>query len=537
MTPAPPPFRVWLPRILLVLLGLHFARGVLPFTPVEGDESGVVNGLQAWSRGTNDFADAAYSYPIQPGSYHLLRLLSAVTRADELAVFGATTALAVAGFVVLASLLLARAGGLRPAWVGVALLLTQEITAAACYANTNAIAGVVLMAGLLVAQRAERRTGLWSAGLLIGVAGWLRMDSLLLSPVVLALRLARQPDGRAARETSEVAVASGLALLAACTACGLSLADSWREFMGRDNYSDWGMLRVNGWLTLGYAATAASVIGAGWLCFQRRWQVLCLVALGCALTLAIYGGSFASPKYFYYTAPFMLLPGLSLVAGLLDSARILRRVLAGGLITLHLSEALLGIQTASEFRRFDPAPPWPAFGPVPLAGRSITIGPSEGEIIPTVDGPRLRGGQFWAPQLWAREKTAMQRETARLAGWLADAPPDVLLTSTYLAFAVTDGWLRAHGYKIGAREPFPGNPSSFTADCEGPAHHLTLAHINHTANDAREFAAWTKPGRRILFVNDRGALDFRRLAASPGDWRLLSARCNGLLALYEYQPH
>ncbi|MDB6165209.1 MAG: hypothetical protein JWQ83_349, partial [Lacunisphaera sp.] len=33
-------WRIWLPRVILVLLGLHFGRGVLPFTPVEGDELG-----------------------------------------------------------------------------------------------------------------------------------------------------------------------------------------------------------------------------------------------------------------------------------------------------------------------------------------------------------------------------------------------------------------------------------------------------------------------------------------------------------------
>lgn len=528
------PFSVWLPRVLVVLLALHFARGVLPFAPVEGDEMGVVNGLQAWARGTGDFTAAAYSYPIQPGSYHLLRLLTRLTGAPELSVFGATTALAVAGFIGLSTALLARVSGLRPAWVAVALLLTPEITAAACYANTNALAGVFLMAGLVVARRARGHAGLWYAGLLIGLGGWLRLDSLLLSPLVLVLRLMANPVINPVRETAETAVASLLTLAPAFLLAGLPFEASLREFMGRDNFSNWHTLGVIGWLALGHVATIMSAGGILWLCLRRRWGLAALAAAATGLSLAVYGGSFVSPKYLYYAAPFLMLPALTLLAALLGVPG-WRRVLGGGLLALCFAEIFLGLQTASPFRRSDPAAPILAVGPVTIAGKSVTIGLGEGELIPTMDGPRLRGGQFWAPESWRRAKTAMREEIARLDGILGGTPPEFVLTSTYLAFAITDGRLRRQGYEMGARQPFPGNPSSFAVDCRAPGRRLTLILINHTRNDTREFSAWTHPGRRTLFVNDRGGGEFVRLVANPGDWRRLSPSGNGLITLYTLQ--
>jgi hypothetical protein len=359
------------------------------------------------------------------------------------------------------------------------------------------------------------------------------MDSLLLSPVVLALRLAQSSPGRAVRDTIEIAVLSGLTLLAACTACGSTLDAAWKEFTGRDSFQHWQMLGVNGWLVLGYVATVVSGIGLVWLGVNRRWPLVVLVVTGGLLSLAIYGGSFVSPKYLYYASPLLLLPGLVLLASLLNSTRRLPRIAAWGILACYFGEALCGLQTGSPFRCFDPAPPRVAFGTIRVGQKSIALGPGEGEIIPTMDGPRFRGGQFWAPFLWRREKTAMRQEMARLNSILGANPPGLILTSTYLSFVAADGWLRSHGYQLGPRQPLPGNPSSFTIECQRAGQRLTLTNINHTPDDARAFATWTLPGRQILFINDRGGAEFRHLAAeAAGGWQLLSPRENQLLTLY-----
>ena len=531
-------FRIWLPRVLALLLCLHLSRGLLPFTAVEGDDQGVVNGLQAWIRGTGDFREAGYLYSIQPGSYHVLYTLTRVSGLPSLSVYCAVSALAAGAFIVLASLLLARATGLRFAWVLVALLLTPELISGACYANTNTLAGAMAMGGLIIAQSARGRGAYWRAGLFLGLGAWLRMDSLLLAPVVLPLRLACGSPRRALLETAEIALVTLLTLLVVCAAVHTPLTAAWREFSQRKNFNVMQMLWVNGWLALGVVATVAGLFGLGHLIRHQRWWLLGVVAAGSAPCLLVYGGNFTTPKYLYYAAPFLILPGLAWLQALLsdDTGRPRQNSrLAFSVVALFAIEAVFGVQTSSAaFRRFDPAPPFLVLHSSVIRNKRIQLGLGEGEIIPTDDGPRLRGGQFWAPQMWRREKTAMHEEMIRLDALLTDQPPELLLTSTYLAYQVAGGWLRDHAFQLGSPRTIEDNPTSFVVDCHGSKHSLQLVQVNHTEADAREFASSIQPGQQALFLNDLGGIGFRHLAAELRGWRLLSPSENQLLTTYAY---
>lgn len=525
---------LWLPRVILCLLCLHLSRGLLPIVPVEGDDLGVVNGLEAWTRGSGDFADAGYLYAIQPGSYHVLAALTRLLGLSPMLAFGLGTIISAAGFIVLASFVLADAARLRPAWVAVALLLTQEITTAAYYANTSAMAGAWVMAGLLATQRARRPAGLIFAGLLIGFGGWLRMDSLLLSPLVLLLRVQTVRPGQALRETAAVAAVSVLTLLLGCAAIGLGPATIAQQVSAREVVRDWHTLLVNGWLVLGPVTTLASLLGILWLGASARWRQLGLVLAGAVPSLAFYGGNFTSPKYLYYAAAFLLLPALCGLQKLIQAGRAGPWV-AGTVLAAFAGENLVGIQSSTpEFRRYEPAAAHVATGSLSLAGKELRTGLGEGEIIPTDDGPRLRGGQFWAPLFWRREKNAMRQELASFAEAMTSRPAGLVITSTYLSFRVADGWLRQHGYRIGPPRHFSGNPSSYTRECQSPDRTVILAQINHTPADAAEFAGLIQPAVRTLFVNDRGEIGFRHLAGQASDWRPLSSSGNHLITLYEH---
>ncbi|MEJ1971705.1 MAG: hypothetical protein WDM96_04185 [Lacunisphaera sp.] len=530
------PFARWLPRVLVLLLALYFSRVILPITPVEGDEQGVVEGVRVWVRGTRDFEPASYAYPIQPGSYHVIWWLHRLTDADPLPIFGVLTALSAAIFVLLASLLAARAAAIRPAWVAVALLSAQEITAAAAYANTSALAAVPLMGGLLIAQRARTLPPLWLAGVLLGLAGWLRLDSLLISPVVLALRWSHGTPGQAVKETVHAATASVLALVAAFFIVGASFPEAWAAFTARGNFSDWSVLRINGWLVLGYTASAISLFSLVWLFFRRQWATLALVIAAGAGPFLIYGGSFASPKYFHAATPFFLLPVLVLLREFLapaGPAPQVRRGLAGLFIGLHVTEALVGVQTSSaEFRRFDPAPPLAPLATIPFGSKLAHLGLGEGEILQTADGPRMRGGQAWAPAMWRREKAAMREEITRLDNLLQTGDIAVVVTSTYLGLRLTETWLRGHGFTAEAPVYFPGNLGSHRTQWHGPGRALTVVQVNHTSADAAVIHGEQGAPGRLLFVNDRGGAAFRHLAAATPGWQLLSPSDNRLLTLY-----
>ena len=529
--------QTWLPRLLVLGLALHFSRQVFPITAVEGDEQGIVNGVESWVRGSSDFGETSYLHAIQPGCYSLLFLLRESTGAPVLRIFGLASAVGAGLFVVFASFLLADATSLRPAWVAVALLTLQEITAAAAYANANAIAGAVLMAALLLSRRADGALECALAGALLGAAGWLRLDSLLAAPAVLALRWSRRGFPAAARETAGIAAAAALVLVTAFELTRLSPLDAWADFSRRPDFSGWGPFRVRGPLVMGYAASLVCAGGVAWLLARRLWRPLLLVFAGGAPSLIVYGGSLTTPKYLFYATPFLLLPGLLLLGHLLRpggrDAR-LRMSVGGVLIGLQVSELLFGVQTSSAaFRRFDPLPS------LTLARRTIgaktaSVGLGPGEALPTDDGPRLRGGQFWSPALWRREKESMRRECDRLDEVLGRPGSAAVVTSCYLSHQVLVHWLRSHGYKPGAPRFFGnGDASSYITGWTAENGRIVEALVNLTAHDVAEFRSSLDLGPRLLFLDDLGSLHGHRLMEGTGDWKRLSPSENGLLALYE----
>jgi MFS family permease len=535
--PRPAGWHLWLPRLLVIGLVLHLSRGLLPFVPAEGDDLGVVNGLEAWRRNTGDFAEASYLYAIQPGSYWLVAGLERLTGVAAMTAFGAASAAGAAGFIALAAFLLADLTGLRPAWAAVALLLAQETTTAAFYANTNALAGCSVMGALLLARRARTSAGFTAAGLLLGLGGWFRLDSLTLSPVVLLLRLQVAPPRRAFLETARVAAASLVGLALACAAIGLSPQEILGQATTRGGLvTDWNLLNLYGWSTLGYVATAAALAGLAWMAITRRWLFLALALTGVLLPLAPYARNFTSQKYLYYAVPFLLLPLISWLQALWAGRAAGRRATVLILAAIA-AESLVGLQTsAPEFRRYDPASPGVLSLAIPAGGRTIRAGFAEGELLPSTDGPRLRGGQLWAPGFWHREKTAMQQAMARFDERMSARPPAQLLTSTYLAFRLADGWLRGHGFRPEPAWHFAGNPASYTIEYRRDAQSVVLAQINHTPTDAIEFNTLVRLGPSpTLFLNDRGAIGFSHLTAGTPPWQLLSDRANGLIALYEFR--
>jgi hypothetical protein len=59
---------------LVAALFINFSIGALPFSTVEGDDQGIINGLEEMMRGTDGIPQFAYSPELQPGTYQILRL-------------------------------------------------------------------------------------------------------------------------------------------------------------------------------------------------------------------------------------------------------------------------------------------------------------------------------------------------------------------------------------------------------------------------------------------------------------------------------
>jgi hypothetical protein len=528
----------WLGWAVAGILFLHLFSSAFPVTAVEGDELGVVNGVEALERGTSDFTEAGYLYPIQSGTYVLLRVVVRLTGLPVLASFGLVTVVGATAFIALGALLLSRLLQLPVAWMIVALLTAQECSAAASYANTSALANALALGGVLLAGRAGRPRTLCVAGVLLALGGWLRGDALLISPAVLPMRAWAGSWTRAWRETTLVA---GVALTASAVLLllsGVPLSAPWATYAAGDPQSTPGQVIVWCGRAFGHVATFMAVAGLIGLCGRRQWTLLAIVVGGAFLPVAIYA-SFTSPKYFHSAIPFFALAAIWLGRELWmryrEGAALAGAAAAFGLL-LHLGEGAIGLQTSSPaLRRYEPAPLHPGAALFRRKGREVLAGLGEGEILPTADGPRLQTGWFWAPTMWRREKSGMREETARLDRLLGLDPPATLVASNYLSYRLIDGWLRAHGFRQVSSHILPAGPPSFDSQWVGARGRLEFTVISDSPREREAFATATEVTGRVLFLNDRGFHAFEHLAgdrARAGAWTLLSPTANGLVAWY-----
>jgi hypothetical protein len=533
--PERPAYRrilIWLGLLLIAVAALH---GILPFSPVEGDDQGVLNGLAEWPRDTDSFVAHSYLYAIQPGSYLLLHGLSQVLGLPALVAFGGLTIIGGLLFAVLAARLLADLT--QWPFLGLlAMLLTfQECTAALRYANTSAFANALALAGVWLAWRAAEGRRLLLAGLCLAIAGWLRADALLIAPAVLPLRALKRGWSAAWRETLSVAATAMISFSALLFLSGVSPSGLPQAFGERKSFSLPHEVIANGPLALGYVASAAALGGlvAG-LGFPRCRPFVWVALAGCGPTLVAYGLSLTTPKYLHGAIPFLVLPAL-VGAKALTGRSGLGLALVVGVAVLHLAEGAIGVRTsAPEFRRYQPASL--AFESVVghRRTRPVLAGFGEGEILGTADGPRLRTGWLWSGSVWRRCKSSLLNEIARADQLLGVRPLPDVITSNYFGHRVLVGWLRTHGFTAQLQTPID-DAGSFRQPWRHPdGSTLTVTLINNSDHESAKVTRALVEDRPVLFLNDRGPADFAFIVGTPSvhRWIPLSPAPDWGLAWY-----
>lgn len=529
------PFSRWWPRILLLLLVLHYSRGILPCVPVEGDEQGVINGVLALQRNREDVAQIAYLYAIQPGTYQLLRLVCSVGEVSPIIAFGVLSAVGAGAFVFASSFLLGRLVPCRPVFIALGFMGAQEMCAAAFYANSSALAAPFLMAALLLALKEPSWRNSLFMGCAIATAGWIRLDVLLISPVILPLLIHRSESLiLGVKRTAVVAGIAGVLLLVLLGLSGVSPTDSWGTYSSRDGGTSFASLGRLWWVTTSPAWSLIILAGVLGLIINRKCWLLSVIFLAAAPTFIVYGRSFTTTKYLYYAVPFTLIPGFWLINELSRSSR--KRLYIGAyLIAAGIAvESLLGVRTSSEtLRRFDPGD-WSLYCGlrVRLFPRPVQIGWGEGEILPTADGFRLRGACFHMPYVWSREKRRSAQFMPGVQKSLLAGGDQTIITSTYLSAQVLSGILILNNGACTAREATAVRSGSTVEEWVVANHVFHVINVNHTDQDRNEFDLYSSAPGSMLFLNDRGSSAALHLGVLPPTWTCELACENALLTLY-----
>lgn len=528
--------RQYLPWGLVALLLAWASAGTWPVVPVEGDDQGVIFGVEGMLHPEDTFLrQNRYLYEVQPGSYHLITALVRITGAPVEKVFGVATIAGALAFALVGAWLLRILLGWPLAWLLAVLLWCQEVTTAAFYSNTSALAGGFALLGVGLAHR-PGRAGWLGAGLVLAFAGWLRADSLLVAPACLGLAYWRDRQWRPSlQRTLAIATVALGGVLTLYWMSGTSVLRGFEAYAGRGYaLSTWRPLLQSPVLLM--SPLMALGAGAGIvLLLARRNHELLLVMLGGLLgSLVCYGFSLTTPKYFYYLVPFALIPAL----GLIDALRpwLQRRPLAATALcsALLLGDSLVGLRTMGPAQRFfTTAPTWATLGSMVAGPRQFALVVGPGELLINADGFRLRTGNFFASGCWHREKTRVLSNLAIIRSWLAGGQDLTIYWANWLPYQVAARELLALGF----HPPVHAMPAQGAAAMETWRRADQVVHLGYLGYRESAYqppgpAPASPTGAHTYFIGDCANFPITELADGQR-WHLLSAVPEGLLTLHQ----
>ena len=400
---------------ILILLGLYYLVGVFPITPVFGDGIDIANGATHMARTEIGPTPLGYRYSQHPGTHVLLAIVSRIFGVDAHTAFLVFCAVSAIAFVILSALLVSGLTGCSIGLAGISVLLFQEASAAAYYANSNVLAGAIGMAGLYLLYRnpASAISSLW-AGVLIGSAVFVRLDAVLLA--VAAMPILFQGNWLTMLlRTARVAVVSILFCGALYVASGASLTDvldavSFKEDLFSAD-EDWGNT-VRSHVAYFSALTVVMIV-AGIVQFvqKKQWHILAIWAAGVLPFYILFPDGVDTPRYLYYATPFWaLLVAQSLWSVVSMRAGKLQYAVLIFLALLFAGQYFVGLRTFSD----QTAPSNRPTASIRIADGvyvAARIGPGEHAVAPSINGGRLASGLIFAP-MWHRSNKEIKRQRA-----------------------------------------------------------------------------------------------------------------------------
>jgi len=509
--------------------------GILPFSSVEGDEQAVINGVREMMKPQGADLGLRHDYSLQPGAYWLTIGANILTRADPAYCYYALSAACALAFALLvASLIssLARLGFLESLSL---TLLFQEVSRAAFYANSSTLGGFFVLLGLwlTIALRSSRWTTVSIAGILFGIGGWCRLDALALTPCLFPILLREERSIRSGLLTLTAALLSIVTLIVLLRVSDVSLRDIFGTYSGRN--SDFGYRNtVIGFYEIASLSLLFPVATGVFCCVsQRDHYPIALLAAVLVPTLFLYSHSVSTPKYLYYTVPFIALLAALGLRYIINFRGAWIGALLIGIVTVEL---ITGIRTTrTETRRFTPEPTILALSNFRVGPKHLqwVVGP--GEIISNADGLSIWTGLAYSGMVWHREKRTALEELGEMRGVITPHVGLALLTSTYASYQCAVGYLRQVGFNCESHGAYELDGSSHLDRWVNGDRLCWLAWINMGELAPRIFEKYrdSLKGVPTYFFNDLGTPYAKLLLKDCPNAKPLGSRTDGFFALYQ----
>jgi len=522
---SPARLLAWIGCATLALVAL---RGVHPIVPVEGDEQGVLFGVEGMVRGTPELLARRYLFEVQPGSYQTLAALVRGVGVSPETAFATTTLFGALLFALAGATLLSVTCSVAFPYALLAMLWCQETITGACYLNTTTLAAGVAVLSLLPFACNARLAALLAGGCGLGLAGWLRGDALLISPAALALLVHRRGFvGSALRDTAFAAMVSGAVFWLLRETSGAPLREGLSTYASLSSQVASARNTRDVIVTLlSPALLLLSLAGFIWLTATRSYALLFVALAGTIPALLAYRGALVSTKYLYCTVPFAVLPALALLRALAVRGAAWRpapRLLLGGAAAVLAAGDLgAGVRLLrGESCYYTPAPAWLS---VELGSSQRHLALGGGDIIPNEDGFRLRTGQIFAPAVWRREKLHQVGQLELLRAIFARE------TDATIFFA---GWLPE---QMVSRELFRAGftPQAIPAGARWShgARRIEMIFLGHVGSPHQPPGLAPARTGACYFVGLYGGKVAPTELADGGRWQPFSAPTEGFLTLY-----
>jgi hypothetical protein len=408
--------------------------------------------------------------------------------------------------------------------------------------NTTALGAALALGaiGLALAPLTPRRAAIAAA--LLAVAGWLRIDCVLISPALPALVWLRtRAWGATCRETAPVALGAIALMTAGYFANDVNPMDIAAIYSVRGAKEGWARTFVMLPVVTSYLLTALMLAGTVLALRSRLWTLLLFAGAGMVLSFAVYGDSLASNKYLYLATPFFILLAVHGAVELRSRARGWPRagrvaLFAGAGAVLAL-DTLVGVLSSEDrFRSFQPRPTLAPLAAIPRRGRPVRLTLGTGELLKTSDGFRLRTGTLFAPFAWRLAKLEMRTRLTTLTEIITRSSDCTIFHSGWLPYQIAVRQLLAAGFEF-AGAPHQPQPFPFNGRWTRAGQSVELAYLAYT--DSEYFDPNAKPSTRTgaatYFIGDENAFHEITPLAGSAHWQLVPGWSHGYITLHQLQ--
>ncbi len=414
-------------RLLLaafVLMALYHVIGVFPLVPVYGDGIGMANGtteIAASGLGPNSLT---YRYSQHSGTYVLVVLLHHLTGLDTQSLFLIVSALCAAVFVLFSALLIREITGCPFSLAGIVVLLFQESYSGGYYTNSTVIAAAFAISALYLMRVSKTQYLQILGGALFGLSAWMRLDTVLIAPVVLLL-LYNGNWPQAIYRTLVVGSVAAVVCVFAMAMSGATIQEILLAFSERSGYySEEEELSNTLQSHVSYFSALSvflMVVGVYFLLTKRRWYSLAIILIG-ILPLPFYVfvlEGLDNPRHIYYLVPFFSILVIHALWDIQFTSRRMKWSYISTIAILFIVQYPIGVKAYPINKLNEPLPRRVLF----VTGISLSPGQNLALWLgPTQNighnGGRLSSGLLWAPWWHCQKKRKFKAALQELYSYL-----------------------------------------------------------------------------------------------------------------------